>query len=266
MKKKISSYLLTAVIGILAIMGVLFLLERLGWLGFGQAWDSTITVSGQASSESDNQIAEFGAGIETVAEDKDSAVNQANEIMNKLIADLKTYGIEAENLKIDNISVYQQDEYESGDNPEIMPMIYPPRNTVKGDWRANLNLNIKIRPSGEESLSQKSQDVLDILNNSGANYVYGPNYSLDEKSIDQAELLNQAVLDARGKAEAIAKANGQKVKRILNLSEDAYYPYPMMDTAMGRSASSADLSVESLQVEPGMSEVNKTVTVTFELK
>lgn len=265
MKKKFGSYLLMIVIGIFAIMGVLFVLERLGWLNFGQAWDSSITVTGRAKNTNNNQIAEFSAGIETIAEDKDSAVNQANEIMNQLIAALKDYGIAAENLKIDNINVYQQDEYEGSDNPEMMRAIYPPPNTVKGDWRANLNLNIKIRPTENESLSLKSQEVLEILNNSAANYVYGPNYSLDESNIDQAELLNQAVSDARAKAEAIAKANGQKVKRILSLNEDSGYPYPVYDMAMGKSVDSS-VGIETLELEPGTSSIEKTVTVTFELK
>ena len=185
--------------------------------------------------------------------------------MNRLIAALKDYGLAAENLKIDSINVYQQDEYEGGDNPEMMRAIYPPPNTVKGDWRANLNLNIKVRPTDNESLSLKSQEVLDILNNSEANYVYGPNYSLDESNVNQAELLNQAVSYARAKAEAIAKANGQKVKRILSLNEDSGYPYPVYDMAMGRSADDG-VAIEALELEPGTNSVEKTVTVTFELK
>lgn len=218
---------------------------------------STITVSGQAQKDQINQLAQFTAGVESIEATKEEALNKANESMNELIAAVKALGIEDQDIQTEVANVYQETEYERA---EIM--IYPPMpdrgSAVKGNWRANNSVSIKLRQV------ELAEDLLAVLNQSGANYVYGPNFMIDDTMIDDASLLSEAVADAKAKAESIATGNNQKVGKIISLNEGGVYPmytaYEAMPMAMG---SAKDTTRANL--EPGSSTSYKSVTVTFEL-
>jgi uncharacterized protein len=218
---------------------------------------STITVSGQAQKDQANQLAQFTAGVESIEETKEEALNKANEAMNELIVAVKALGIEDQDIQTEVANVYQETEYERA---EIL--IYPPmpdRGTaVKGNWRANNSVSIKLRQV------DLAEDLLAILNRSGANYVYGPNFMIDDTMIDDATLLSEAVANAKAKAESIAAGNNQKVGKIISLNESGAYPmYAAYETATMAMGSAKD-SVRA-ELEPGSSTSYKNVTVTFEL-
>ena len=118
-----------------------------------------------------------------------------------------------------------------------------------------------MRDENSELLKSQSEDLLSILNNSQANYVYGPNFRLDQENLSEIDLINSAVADARTKAEAIAANNQQQIVKVLEIVESGanYQPFYRAE-----SASSLDSSSPSL--EPGSGAIAKTVTVTFQVK
>jgi len=73
-------------------------------------------------------------------------------------------------------------------------------------------------------------------------------------------LFDEAMKNAKEKAEAVAKSSGRKLGKVLSVTEGGTSnAYPVMYAAkdsMGGGAS----------VEPGSSTVSKSVTVVFELK
>lgn len=220
---------------------------------------ATITVTGEARETRTNQVAQFTAGFEAIEVDKDTALSKANQAMNEVIEQVKTLGVEAADIQTENANVYQEIEYE-----RVEILIYPPMpdagTAKKGQWRANNSVSIKLR-----NIDQAEQ-LLSLLQNSGANYVYGPNFGLDQDQIaTDTELVTQAVAAAKTKAEQIAAASGQRVGKMVSFYENETYPVfrgyaETMPMAMG---SSKDAVVAN--VEPGSSQLHKTVTVTFEL-
>lgn len=230
------------------------------WGSLEMRANSTITVSGMAKTEQNNQIANFTAGVESIEETKEKALEKTNETMNQLIVKVKELGIQEKDIQTQNASVYQETEYLPMDN-SVNNLMYPPPergDARKGDWRANNSINIKLREV------EKADTLLALLNNSGANYVDGPNFSIDNAESAGDELLTQAVINAREKAEKIAAANKQRVGKIVSLTEGgSYAPYyksvmPMAGAGVSETMIDADL-------EPGSSNISKTVTVTFEL-
>lgn len=217
---------------------------------------STITVTGKAEKQELNQIAYFTAGVESIEESKEAALKKSTEAMNQLIEQVKAFGIQAEDIQTQNVNVYQETEYvkETGVTNNLM---YPDRGDAqKGDWRANNSVDITLRDV------KRAEELLAILNNSGANYVTGPNFSLDDADQLADELLAEAVKNARAKAEKIAATNQQKVGKIITLSEDAVYPlYENYRSAMPLSGGGG----MDAKLEPGSSTTAKTVSVTFEL-
>jgi uncharacterized protein YggE len=234
---------------------------------------SSITVSGQAKKDQVNQIASFTAGVESIEATKEEALNKANEAMNQLISKVKQFGVKEEDIKTEQTTVYQETEYVTEPQPMelqavegstgVSSMMYPPRPSTKpqkGSWRANNSVSIKLRDA------KQAETLLAILNESGANYVYGPNFSVDNAETLGDELLSAAVANAKQKANDIANANNQKVGKIISVTEggSAYPMYGAYDSVMPMSAGMGK-SISNAELEPGSSSTSKTVTVTFEL-
>lgn len=230
---------------------------------------STITVTGTAKKDQINQIANFTAGVESIETSKEAALSKVNENMNQLIEKVKDFGIKAEDIETQSANVYQNTQYinqmEGAESSGVTTMMYPqpplPSKAVKGDWYASNSITIKLREV------DRVDGLLAILNNSGANNISGPNFSLDDVQALSDGLLTEAVANARFKAEQIAAANKQKVGKMISVSENGAYPYygayesaiPMM--AFDRAKTAVDVNLE-----PGSSQTSKSVTVTFELE
>lgn len=105
----------------------------------------------------------------------------------------------------------------------------------------------------------KASGLTDILNK-GATNVYGPNLTVDPNNQTTGnDLLAKAIQDARTKAEAMAKAGNQTVGKMINVVEGGNsYPVPYL--------SAASLKDTSAPIQPGTSNLYKSVTVTFEIR
>ena len=238
---------------ILALMAILsFTPLAPNWGSYEMRNTATITVNGEAKQSTRNQIATFHVGMQAIEIDKETAVNTVNAAMNELIKEVKTLNIDEKDLQTNSVNSYQENEGFREDGRFEVEL---------GDWRAESTLTITLR-----NVDQAEQ-LLQILNQSAANSIQGPNFRLDDSAEAETELLKEAVANAREKADKIAAANGQKVRGIFNLYENASY-YPMAyDLAssknMGMGGAEAVIRPE---MEVGSSELTKSVTVTFELE
>ena len=204
---------------------------------------STITVSGEAYLEEKSQIATFTAGVTAVNDDKETAVSEVNQAIGDIISAVKTFGIEEADIQTSSLSVHQIQESFIEDEATRAKL---------GQWRANNTIEITLRDV------DKASALADLLNKSGATNVYGPNFSLDDTQESEIVLLEEAINNAREKAEKIAESSGRKLGKIITVSEgeqQASGIFKGLETADGGTP-----------IEPGTETVYKTVTVTFELR
>jgi len=226
-----------AVIG-LALAGGRFF----GWGKIQLDQRETITVIGQAKGQQASQVARFSATVSRVNDDKQTAINEVNENMSRLIEKVKQFGIKEEDLKTQNISISQQEEtFYEGSRKKTRP----------GQWRVSNSLEITLRDVDRASA------LASLLADSGATNVWGPNFYTDETSELEASLLEEAVKDAREKAERLARASGKRLGQIIEVSE-------------GQGQASYGIRLESsggggAPIEPGGSQIQKSVTVVFEI-
>jgi uncharacterized protein YggE len=204
----------------------------------------TITVSGIAQMDKTNEVAQFYAGVTATNTDKQAAITEVNTKMDEVVTKLKEFGIAAADIQTQSLSVYQdQEQITEGGRQRYSP----------GQWRANNSVQIKLRDGS------KSSDLMSLLGGSGLTDISGPNFMLDTQDSQaiQDELLEKAVANAQIKAEKVAKANGRKVTKILNITEGSTPAFggPMMDRAMSAAP-----------IEPGTSTVQANATVTFEMR
>lgn len=207
----------------------------------------TITVTGEAKREEVSQIANFYVSVTANGNNKDTVVEEVNDKANEIVDAVKDFGIPEADIKTENVSVYGND---SG-GAEIL--IFPPR--PRSGWTASNSITVTLRDVSRVA------DLAELLNSLPANSINGPNFDLDETAEAEAELLERALENARAKAEKIARSSGQRLGKIINLTEDASGPivFPL-DRSVNVDSSAP------VPVEPGTQTLYKSVTVTFELR
>jgi len=236
----------TIVVGIilLAVVGG-WLFPKMNWGKITWSQAETVTVMGEARSQASNQIASFTAGVDAVNDNKDSAIGEVNSKVEELLKAVKEFGVPSEDVKTNNISIYQNEEmyWDNG-----------VQKSRKGQWRVSNSVEVTLRDL------TKASELTNLLSSSGANNVWGPNIRMDDTSEVEKSLFDQAMNDAKEKAEIIAKSSGRKLGKVV--------------TAVEGGASSVDVPMYAARdgmgggasVEPGSATVSKSMTVTFELR
>jgi uncharacterized protein YggE len=242
MKWLVLSLPLTAVLSVFLFLAVIQVIP-IEWGSVSLKPARTVTVYGTSQLERANEIASFTAGVNEVDENKEVAINRVNETVNKILSDVKTFGIAEEDIKTQNISINRIDDAYNLSS-----------NNTSVRWAANNSVEITLRDIG------KASALADLLAASGATNVYGPNFRLDEASQTEPELLKSAIEDAREKAQGVAQQTGSDLGKMLTVDESLSQQNPlyMLRSDMGGGGGAP--------TQPGTSTVSKTVMVVFELK
>ncbi|OGD83897.1 hypothetical protein A2572_03000 [Candidatus Collierbacteria bacterium RIFOXYD1_FULL_40_9] len=208
----------------------------------------TLTVTGSAESKEKNQIAKFSAGMSAVNGDREAAVKEVNTKIEAITKVVKEFGIKDEDIITQSMSIYQMQDmvYEDGRQRQ-----------KPGQWSVSNNIEVTLRDI------DRANTLADLLSKSGATNVWGPNFQLDRSNKSADALTEAAVADAKTKAEAMAKSAGATLGRVMSVTESMtsggiVYPMAMRD-GIGGGGGGASL-------EPGTSNVSKSVTVIWELK
>jgi uncharacterized protein len=104
--------------------------------------------------------------------------------------------------------------------------------------------------------------VLDRVLAAGANALRGLTFAKDDPLPERRAALATAVVAARGKAEAIAKAAGVQLGEVLSVSEGATRPIPLANARVAMAAKEGGAAVSA----PGDIEITATVEVVFAIR
>jgi len=207
---------------------------------------NTVSVVGTAESQERSQVANYSAGVSSVNDNRETALAEVDQKITAIIAAVKGFGIAEEDIKTQNLNIYQSEEqyYEDGISKQR-----------PGQWRVSNTIEVKLRDVN------RAQELASILTQGGATNIYGPNFTLDDTKEAEIALIDAAISDARAKAEKIAAASSRTLGIVLNVSEGtATGVTPLFAREMGGGGGGGG------PIEPGTGTVSKSVTVTFELK
>jgi len=232
---------ITGAIIILFVFIFLLPLRNINWGKINIGQDMGITVTGEAKTKVKNQIASFTAGVNINKANKDDAVKEVNEKMTKLIEDIKAFGVKQEDIKTQGMSINESQNYD----------------TKVKEWYANNSIEIYLRDV------DKVSSFADLLAKSGANNVYGPNLMLDESNQAQKALYDEAMKDAREKAEAIAKTAGRKLGKVISVVDSGTIDYARPWLSSAKEGMGGGVAAP---IEAGATTVSKSMTVVFEMK
>jgi uncharacterized protein YggE len=238
-------YRLFGVVFILAGIFALFYKGYINWGSLKIKQAEFITVKGEASSNMANQVAKFSANVYSRNMSKEKAVADVNQRSQRVVDAIKAFGIDSQDVKTTNLNIYQyEDTYYENGVAKFRP----------GEWRANITIETTLRDAA------KAQAFATMLTSQDISDVYGPNFSLDESTIDQDSLYSRAMDDAKSKATAMAYKAGRKLGLVISVVEGTSYSdsYAVLDRGMGGGGGAP--------LEPGSALVKASVTVTYSLE
>ncbi len=197
-----------------------------------EAQPGTITVSGTASVTTVPDTATISFGVVTQASTASAALSSNSAAAERVIAALKSAGIDAKDLRTEIVSL-------------------APRTSEAGDqilgYTATNTISAKIRDLG------RAGAVIDAAVAAGANTVQGPSLEPGDAQGLYRQALERAVADARAKAQALASAGGLTLGPISSMAEgQAAIPY-----------ASRDAATAAAPIEPGTQDITASVTVVF---
>jgi uncharacterized protein YggE len=202
---------------------------------------ATISVTGEATVSVPPDLAQIDAGVSTEAKTAREASETNNAAMGKVLLALKGAGIEEKDFQTSRLSL----------QPQYAPNRSGP-NAVVG-YRAANRVTIKLRDV------TKVAATIDLLVAAGANELGGISFmvSAASKLLDDAR--EQAIADARRKAEIYAKAAGVTLGSPVSISEEGSQVAPQFRRMAAGVAASAPVAT-------GEETLHVTVSVVWAIK
>ncbi|ORW20164.1 hypothetical protein AWC18_12245 [Mycolicibacter nonchromogenicus] len=212
--------------------------------GGGSEIGRQVTVVGNGEVQGVPDTLTTEAGIEFVAADVTSAMNQTSERQQAVIDALVDAGVKRKDISTTQVSL--QPQYGSSDGGSANIIGYRAGNTIR----------VKVE---RDSASQ----VLAVIVRAGgdATRINGVSYSIDDDSELVRDARERAFNDAKDRAEQYAQLSGLRLGQVISISEvaDGTPPTPVGGMPLPRAMAAAP------PVEPGQQTVSFTVTAVWEL-
>jgi uncharacterized protein YggE len=199
---------------------------------------ATISVTGEATVPVAPDLAQIDGGVTSEAKTAREASDANNAAMGKVLLALKGAGIDEKDFQTSRLSLQPQ----SAPNPSR-----PGPVAIVG-YRASNRVTIRLHDV------TKVANVIDTMVGAGANDIGGINFTVSNASKLLDDAREQAVADARRKAEIYAKATGVTLGAPLSISEEgapAPITFRRMATGMAAAAPVAQ-GEETLHVTVGV--------------
>ena len=207
-------------------------------LGQARATEKLVTVTGEATVAVAPDTAMIRIGVTSQDKTAREAGDANAKQMTAVLAAIKDAGIADRDIQTSRLSLQPQYDPNKAGTARLT------------GFQATNQVTVRIRDI------DKLPAVLDRAIAAGANEMSGIEFVVSEQSklLDQAR--DDAIADARRKAEIFAKAAGAKLGRVISITEEGSTPTPRPMQAMRAGA---------VPVAPGEQTLRAVVTVSYEL-
>jgi len=201
-----------------------------------------ISVTGEATVSVPPDQAQIDGGVATDAKTAREASDANNAAMGKVLLALKGAGIDEKDYQTSRLSL----------QPQYAPNRSGPSPVV--GYRASNRVTIRLRDV------TKIASMIDVLVGAGANDTGGINFMVSQASKLLDEAREQAISDARRKAQIYAKAAGVTLGEPLSISEESA-PTPVF-----RGKVAGGIAASAAPVAQGEETLSVTVNVSWAIK
>lgn len=200
-----------------------------------------LSVDGRGSASMAPDQAVLTVGVVSHARNADQAQTDNARKSAAIVQALKQLGVAGSDIKSQNFSFHP--DYRTDEKQQ---------NKISG-YTASHSLQVNIRDIA------KAGKVIDTALQAGANEVNSLHFSVSDQSKVRQEALQQAIADARSKADVIARSLGRQIVGIKSVSESTgYIEARAYNGNMLMAAKAADTSIE-----PGMISLDASVHIDF---
>lgn len=204
------------------------------------------TSTGEGKAFATPNIAKITLGISVNQTTVKIAQDKANQVVNKIQEEIKKLGISEKDIKTTRYDLYPSYDWNEG------------KQRITG-YQITINFEVKVRDF------EKINQVIDTATASGANLIGNLEFLIDNQTLKETQnkAREEAVKEAKEKAESLAKASGIKLGRILNIQENIISPWvPPVYT--GKELTVGEKTMTN--ISPGEQEIRISVTLTYETK
>ncbi len=240
-RRKAITIIISAVILAVALGGGL---TKVG-SGFAARSANGIVVTGSAKMSATADNAVWTLSVATSAPKVDDAVARVGAGVEAVIKYLTDGGIPVGALTLGPVSTYANEEYVNGNNTGRI-LAY------RG------NRDVTVRSKDVQLISKLSQGIGSLLSSGVPVNNYGPAYYVSTLSNLRPELLGEAMKDAKIRAQALTKAVGGSVGKVLNAKSG-----PFQVTTPDSTTTSDAGAYDTSTIEKT---ITSTVSVTFQTK
>lgn len=207
----------------------------------------TISVSATGKTSVVPNVAQLSASMITYNKNLDEGRKINEKKVTNLVTNLKQLGVQDKDIKTEYISGQLGNEPVRIDDP------FPNPNTNV----VTHNITVTVR-----DLEQIDEAIATITKE--ATNLYGPNLTVADEDLETAksQARQDAVENAKQKAEELAKLSERKLGRTVKIQEQGDYGYPIPIYAQ----SETDLREKATSIQPGQNEVTINLLVDFALK
>ncbi len=207
--------------------------------------ERTLTVTGNGTATVSPDVASVTLGIQTRHDLVAQAVTQNNAVAVRIMDAARGVGVTDADMRTAYFSVYSQPKYDEFGSP-----------TGEVSYFVDNSLEVRLRDV------TKLSDLLQTAVNAGANSIYGINFSVADTKAAEDQARDEAIGDARGRADELAALAGVSLGKIVSVTTGAYgYPaqpyYPAYGVGGGGDAP---------PTQAGSLEVSVQVTVVYEVQ
>jgi uncharacterized protein len=210
--------------------------------------NKTMFVTGSATTLVKPDKVTLSLGVGTTNPKAKAALAANSELMNKIISALKIAGVKDNETSTSSFTITPNRDY-SIDKNQGKLIGFTVSNSIQIDSK---NVN-------------NTSEWIDIAVSSGANNVNSVYFSLSDKKLDdiRKELVNDAIDNAKEKADIAASALGLKIIGIRTVSIDQATPFFPGPTPYGVASLKNEASTPSTPILTGEQQISQNVNIVF---
>jgi hypothetical protein len=211
----------------------------------------SVTGTGEIYAAPDMGLISFSVVSEekTVAE----AMSDNTEKMNAVIDTIKELGIEEKDIKTTGFNLYPLYDYAE-------KMIFPPSSErVLSGYEIRNTISVKVR-----DLTILGS-VIEKATKAGANYSDNLQFTFQDEEALKTQARDEAIAQARTKADQIAKQLGTRVKSVISFNESSYGSLKSYDMISSASAMGGSEEFIAPTISAGENMITVTVNIEYEI-
>lgn len=251
---------IAAVVGIAAVVALgAYTYSAINQSNYMTEMPVTISVTGEGEVFAKPDIATISFAVNAKESDAAKAQSKSADSVNAIMGYLKEKGVAEKDIKTlgYNLSPW----YEN--NPIVCtqwgcPSAGEPK--LLG-YEVTQTVEVKVRNTGDVGM------LIGGVGELGATNVNGPTFTIDDDSVLKAQARDEAVAEAKAKAEKLAAQLGVRIVRMSSFWEDESMPFYGYGMGSGAEMMKASADVAAVpEIPTGENTITSRVNISYEVK